>query len=340
MVERTRDGARILLPDDVRRLLPWNTAIDAMRAMFQDLGEARAGQPPRVVMPLPGGGGVLGLMPSWAQPRDRARPVMAVKTISVFNANRARGLESHQGAVLLFDGEDGRLLAIVDAASLTAIRTAAVTALATDILAPPEAHSLALLGSGTQAHLHLSALGTVRDINRLWVWSPTPAHREALAADARAMGIRAEASEDARTAVTDADIITTLTPARAPILAGEWLRAGVHVNAAGASVPGFRELAADVVGRAAVYVDWREAALREADDVRLPIEDGVVAEAHVKGDLTDLVRGAVPPRPAGTVTLFKSVGLALEDAYAALFVLDGAEREGRGQLAAFQSRRD
>lgn len=334
------EETRILLPGDVRRLLRWDVAIDAMRTMFRDLGEERAGQPPRVVMPPPGGEGALALMPSWARPTGGARPVMAVKTISVFNQNRTRGLESHQGGVLLFDGEDGRLLAIVDAAAITAIRTAAVTALATDLLAREEASSLALLGSGTQAYLHLAALREVRPIRSVKVWSPTPAHREQLAAQAIIIGIEGEAVSDPQRAVADADIVTTVTPARLPILRGEWLRPGSHVNAVGSSIPGFRELDATVVARSRVFVDWREAALREADDIRLPIEDGVVRGSHVQGDLTDLVRSGAPSRNDAETTLFKSVGLALEDAYAALAVLDRAEREERGLMVSFQSRRD
>ncbi len=334
------DGARILLSDDVRRLLSWNVAIQAMRHVFRDLGAGRTGQPSRTVMAMPGGDGLLALMPAWGRPLGRRRPIMAVKTISVFPNNRSRGLESHQGAVLLFDAESGKLRAVVDAAPLTAIRTAAVTAVATDLLADKGASNLALLGSGTQAYLHLAALREVRPIRRVRVWSPTPAHREALARQAIIVGIEGEPAEDARTAVEDADIIVTLTPSRVPILRGSWLKPGVHVNAVGASVPGFRELDTEVVRRAEVYVDWREAALSEADDIRVPIEEGVLAPSHVRADLPQLTVAAPPPHDPATITLFKSVGLAVEDAYAALAVLDGAEREGRGLVAAFQTQRD
>ncbi len=335
-----QDRARILLSDDVRRLFSWDVAIEAMRHVFRDLGSGRTGQPSRTVMAMPGGDGLLALMPAWGRPFARRRPMMAVKTISVFPNNRARGLESHQGAVLLFDAESGQLLAVVDAAPLTAIRTAAVTAVATDLLADKSASSLALLGSGTQAYLHLAALREVRPLRRVRVWSPTPAHREALAQQAIIVGIEGEAADDARAAVQDADLVVTLTPARTPILEGAWLTPGVHVNAIGASVPGFRELDAEVVRRADVYVDWREAALREADDIRIPIEEGVVGASHVLGDLTEITMKAPKRRGADSITLFKSVGLAVEDAYAALAVFDAAEREGRGLTAAFQVRRD
>ncbi|MBX6350716.1 MAG: ornithine cyclodeaminase family protein, partial [Clostridia bacterium] len=249
------DGRVALVgPRDVARLFPMERAIAVMRSALVAYSTGAAEMPPRAVFRPSGGAGALGLMPGFLADRR----AFGVKAISVFPGNRERGLESHQGFVLLFDPDDGRPLALVDAASLTAVRTAAVSAVATGLLAREGARVLALLGAGTQARAHLEAMACVMDLAEVRVWSRTAERAEAFAASwAGRWPVRAVATAEA--AVRGADVVCTLTSAREPVLFGDWLAPGQHVNAVGASRPPDRELDSEAVARARVYVDSRKA---------------------------------------------------------------------------------
>jgi alanine dehydrogenase len=313
---------------DVHDLLPIADCIDVMDGAFRTVARGGFMQPLRSIAWLPDRRGAIGTMPGFLAEPD----AVGAKVITVFPENRAAGLESHQGSVLLHETQTGKPLAIVHAGAVTAIRTAAVSALATRILAQDSASRLALLGSGTQARTHLEAMLAVRPIIRVKVWSRTPGNARAFAQAAAAEhGIEIETTESAREAVRDAEIVCTLTAATAPVLEGAWLEPGMHVNAVGSSVPPFRELDSAVVERSHIFVDNRECVLNEADDLRVPIAEGAIGTDRILGDLAELAAGTVRGRTSDAdITLFKSVGMAIEDVAAARELYRRAVREGRG----------
>lgn len=298
----------VLGEDAIRRLLPM---VDCMQAMERAFRAADAGnyvQPQRIIAWQPDHRGAVAAMPAYLD------GVLGAKLITVFPHNRSEGLESHQGLVALHEAQNGRLLAIANAGTITAIRTAAVSALATRLLAREDACDLALLGSGVQADEHLRAMSAVRALRRVRVWSRTAAHAQEFAQRHTGDTLTVTACETVEEAVRDAGIVCTLTAATAPILQGGWLARGAHVNAVGSSVPPFRELDTAAVTRARVYVDMRECVLRESDDLLQPIREGVFRESDIAGELSEMVSGKCALRTADDqITLFKSVGMAIED---------------------------
>jgi alanine dehydrogenase len=222
----------------------------------------------------------------------------------------------------------------MDAAAMTAIRTAAVSAVATRLLARDDAGDLAILGTGVQARTHLEAMRVVRAIRRVRVWSRHDANQRAFAAWAgQRFGCEVETPASARDAVAGADLICTVTSARTPVLAGDWIAPGVHINAVGASLRDARELDTAAVVRARLYVDRRESALNEAGDFLIPLAEGAITEAHILGEVGELLLGrAVGRQGPADVTLFKSLGLAVEDVAAAHLVWSEAERRNVGTV--------
>ncbi|RMH22954.1 MAG: ornithine cyclodeaminase family protein [Acidobacteria bacterium] len=318
----------ILSGDDVRALLPMATCIELMAGALRTLAEGEAVQPLRQALGLTNGKGLLGVMPA----QLATPPVAGVKVITVMPGNHARGLDSHQGTVQLFDVDEGRPLAILDAASITEIRTAAASGLATRLLARDDAAELALLGSGVQARSHLEAMRAVRPIRRVRVWSRTLEHARRFADRAAAeSGLEVVAVDSARQAVAGADVVCTLTGARRPIVEGEWLAPGCHVNAVGACTKTSRELDGAAVARARVFVDRRESAENEAGDLILARDEGAIGDDHVAGELGDLLTGRVAGRTAAEeITLFESLGIGVEDLAAGWHVYRRARDAGRG----------
>jgi alanine dehydrogenase len=310
----------ILGREEVERLLPMGECIDVMAGALSALAREEALQPLRQVHWLPDRRGLLGVMPGALWDGDGA--VLGIKVITVFPGNHAKGEETHLGSVLLFEAEMGRLLAILDAAAVTAIRTAAVSALATRLLAREDAGDLALLGAGVQARTHLAALREVRLLRRVRVWSRHPESARRFAAEESArQGLPVEAAATAREAVEGADLVCTVTAAREPVLEGAWLAPGAHVNAVGACTAVTRELDTAAVLRARLFVDRRESALAEAGDLLIPLRAGEVGESQIAGELGEVLTGRVPGRRSGDeITLFKSLGLAVEDLAAARHV--------------------
>jgi len=228
----------ILSQSQVRRLLPMEACIDLMADTLATLARGEAVQPLRSMMRLPETG-ILGMMPAYLTP-DKA---LGIKLITVFHANHGTKYDSHQGAVLYFEGEHGSLKAILDATAVTAIRTAAVSGVATRLLARPDASDVAILGAGVQGLTHLEAMLAVRPVKRVRIWNRTfEKARELAARETRRRGIPIEAVQTAEAAIRGADIICTVTSSREPVLRGEWLKAGAHINAAGSSVAATREL--------------------------------------------------------------------------------------------------
>ncbi|MBI1808643.1 MAG: ornithine cyclodeaminase family protein, partial [Gemmatimonadetes bacterium] len=291
--------------------------------------------PPRTVMRLDGTPNAFAAMPAiLGRGGDAA---LGAKIITVFPGNDRTPFDSHIGVVLLFDAEHGRLQAIADASSITAIRTAAVSGLATRLLANEDAAELALLGAGVLAMPHLDAVRAVRPIRRVRVWSRSGERASAFAEQARA---RFEGEVvvcgSARDAVDGADIVCTITAARTPILEGAWLAPGAHVNAVGASLPAARELDSDAVARSRLFVDRRESTLNESGDFLVPRAEGRITDAHILGELGDLLLGRQRGRTSpGDVTLFKSLGLAVEDVAAVRHVFEKASAAGAGTSMAF-----
>jgi ornithine cyclodeaminase len=322
----------VLGSSDVARLLPMRACIDVMADALAALARGDAILPLRQVLRLPDGKSAFAVMPAYL-----ARPkAVGAKVITVFPDNHGSAFDSHQGAVLLFEAEHGSLAAVMDASSITAIRTAAVSGLATRLLARDDAATLAILGSGVQARTHLEAMCAVRRIEGVRVWSR---NREAVRAfaerESRQHGIAVEPAGSAREAVDGADVVCTVTASREPVLRGEWLADGAHVNAVGASLPFARELDTEAVTRGRLYVDRRESALNEAGDFLIPKGEGVIDDGHIVGELGELLLGRVTGRRAADeLTIFKSLGLAVEDVAAASFIYERATAEDRGSRVA------
>lgn len=327
---------RVIGRDEVRRLLPMSDCIEVMARALETLGRNEAVNPLRTMLLKPDRSGLLGMMPAYLT----SPPAIGMKAVTVFPGNHGTELDSHQGVVLLFEPERGELLAVVEAGEITAIRTAAVSGLATRLLARPEACDLAILGSGVQARTHLEAMAVVRDLRRVRVWSRTAAHAEAFArSEALASGPTIEAIGDAEEAVRGADLICTTTAAREPILEGAWLAPGAHVNAVGSSVRTARELDGTAVARSRLFVDRRESALAEAGDFLIAMEEGVVGVDHIVAELGELLTGAdAGRRSPEEITLFKSLGLGVEDLAAAEHVYRQALSQGGGAEVEFAAR--
>ncbi len=318
---------------EVARLLPMKECIEVMARAFAALARGGATMPQRQIVWLPDRSAALGLMPA----QSSELGAIGVKAVTFFPRNEGTELDSHQGAVLLFESGRGRLLAVIDATSVTAIRTAAVTALATRLLSREDAGDLALVGSGVQARTHLEALLLVRRIRRVRVASKTMERARAFAdRETKRHGIAIEPCDSVRKAVEGADLVCAATSSREPVVLGEWLSPGAHVNAVGSSVPSARELDAAAVSKSRLFVDRREAALAEAGDFLLAKKEGAVGDDHIAADLGELVVGAVPGRrSASEITLFKSVGLAIEDLAAAQHIYNKARGAGIGKFLEF-----
>jgi ornithine cyclodeaminase len=301
--------------EEVTQCLSMEKCISLMEEAFTALIDGQAIQPLRSVIWLPDKTGALGMMPAYSADKR----IIGIKVISVFPGNRKFGYSSHQGAVLLFESTHGQLLAIVDADEITAIRTAAVSGLATKLLARDVLSTLAILGSGTQAQRHVEAMLSVRKIKSIKIWSRDYLNADKLAAqivtkhNIPAIGVR-----DAKDAVSNADIICTTTASPTPVLPGEWIKKGAHINAVGSSTPGTRELDTAAIVNSKLFADKYESVYHEAGDFIIPKKEGAIDDDHVKGELGEVMRGIKSGRETNDeITVFKSLGIAIEDVYAA-----------------------
>ena len=322
---------RVISQADVERLLPMAECVDLMADALATLARGDAVLPLRSMVWLPDRSGMIGLMPGYLGSPAR----FGLKIVSIFPGNQGTGYDSHQGAVLLFDPQVGSPLAVIDASAITAIRTAAVSGVATRVLARPDAGDLAILGSGVQAATHLEAMRAVRGVRRVRVWSRDPLHARRFAGrESERQQIEIEPTTTAREAVEGADLICTTTASREPIVEGAWIAPGAHLNAVGACFATARELDTAAILRARVYVDRREAALAESGDILIPIQEGAFGEDHIVAELGDvLTRKAQGRAGARDVTLFKSLGIAIEDLASARHVLDQAIAQNVGVVA-------
>ena len=322
---------RVLSQADVERLLPMGECVDLMAEALATLARGDVVLPLRNMVWLPDRSGLLGLMPGYLGSPAR----FGLKIVSIFPGNQGTAYDSHQGAVLLFDPGVGSPLAVIDASSITAIRTAAVSGVATRLLARPDAGDLAILGAGVQAATHLEAMRVVRNVRRVRVWSRDSGRlRMFVERESQRHGIEIEAVSTPRQAVEEADLICTTTATREPIVEGAWLAPGAHVNAVGACFPAARELDTTAVVRARLYVDRRESALAESGDILIPIAEGAFEADHIVGELGEVLTRKAPGRTnVREITLFKSLGIAIEDLAAAHHVLHKAIAAGAGVSA-------
>lgn len=318
----------ILNQAEVTDLLPMDACIEAVAESFLAHARNDVVQPLRPAITLPDDGGILAMMPGYVGPLDAA----GVKVITIFYSNHGTRHDSHQGVVMLFDTTDGRPLVIADASSITAIRTAAASGVATRLLSNETSSTLTIIGSGTQARTHVEAMLAVRPIQSIRVWGRNHATAARFADWAQAtFDVPTRSTADIRDALGGSDIVCTTTSSSDPLVPADMLEPGMHVNAVGSSVPFARELDAGAVRRCRLYVDSRESAINESGDLILAIREGAVDEGHIVAELGEVLNGQQPGRgSADEITLFDSLGLAIQDIAAAHLIHDRAITENRG----------
>jgi ornithine cyclodeaminase/alanine dehydrogenase-like protein (mu-crystallin family) len=294
--------------DRVAELLRWDDLIAAMESALASFSNGNVVQPVRGILTIEENRRYLGIMPA------ATGDVMGAKIVSFYPANEGTEHPTHNGSILLMDARTGRPLIAMDARLITEMRTAAVSAAVTKYLMPEGARVLAFLGSGVQARSHLKALSHVATFDQVRVWSRNPDHAQRFAEEHRAV------ATGAQEAVDGADVVVVATSAREPVLSGAWLKSGAHVNSVGANRPNWRELD-DAVMRHTIVVDSREAALEESGDV-------IASHAAIYAEAGELFAGTVPKPPRSATTVFKSMGLAVEDLVTAKLVYDGFTSAG------------
>jgi ornithine cyclodeaminase/alanine dehydrogenase-like protein (mu-crystallin family) len=324
---------RVLRGAEVRELLPMAECIELMQRTMIAVSEGRVVLPLRSILVMPGDRGMMGMMPGYLADPE----CFGVKLVSLIPRNKPPQYSSHLGLVLLFEAEHGRPVALLDAAEITAIRTAAASGLATRLLARPEAGDLALLGAGEQARSHLEAMLSVRALRRIRVWARDrdKARLFAEAAGAR-YRIAVETSPTAREAVAGADIICTTTKAREPILQGDWLAPGTHLNVVGSSIAAAAEIDTAAVVKARFFVDRRESTINEGGEYLRALKSGAITADHILGEIGEVASGSKQGRSSPLdVTLYKSLGIAPQDLAAAHHILEKARAAGVGQVIDF-----
>lgn len=324
---------RVLTRSDLERLLTFEICIDEMRRAMRATSRRDCVLPLRQFMPVPGRPGKLGLMPGYIGGDGEC---FGVKIVSKFERAPGDPHGSHVGAVMLFDAATGLPLGLLEGGTLTAIRTASTTALATDVLARADATRLLIVGTGEEAWYHARALAEVRALREIVVWGRNEAHAERLVRRLAATELphapKVVAATDLPRALADADIACTVTSAKEPFVCGAWLPAGLHLNLVGSAIPTTAEVDVEAVRRSRFFVDYLDAALAQAGELRNAIAAGVVTEAHVEGEIGAVLNGVVAGRRTSTeITIYKSLGVTTQDLAAGLRVLREAEAAGIGR---------
>lgn len=319
----------ILNHEEVERLLPMQECISVMNDALISLARNEVHQPLRMVVRPPDAKGAMGLMPSH---RAGSQPAYGVKIVCIFPENPRQGLDAHQGSVLLLSGETGELLALMNASAITAIRTAAVSAVATQILAREDASELAIIGSGVQARTHIEAMACVRQIKRARVASRSFENARMFAEQMTPRyGFPIEPVETVKQAVSHADLIVLATTADEPVVKREWVAPGAHVNAVGSSIPTTREVDSALMSASSLFVDRRESTVNEAGDYLLALNEGAINPDHIRAEIGELLIGTAQGRTStDEITLFKSLGLAVEDLASAEYLYRKAEQAQAG----------
>ena len=324
---------RILSSDDVRKALPMKEAISGMKRAFSCLSSGQVEMPIRSRVPITEQDGVLLTMPA-ALPEDGE---LAVKLVTVFGKNPGRGFPLIHAAVIALDINNGRIKALMDGEVLTAVRTGAAVGAATDLLALKNASSVGIIGSSKLAQSLMEAVCTVRSIEQVRVFSPNPEHAQKCAEEMSGEGPVTEnvrAVPSSKNAIKDADIVCTATTSNTPVIAFENLKQGVHINAVGAFKPEMQEIDVETIVNALVVADSRESVLAEAGDIVIPINQGLITHEHVHAEIGELNNKTKNGRTsAEEITLFKSCGVAVQDAVSAGIILKNAESKNLGTLA-------
>ena len=309
---------------EIETLFPMDRAIAAARSAMRQVSSGDTLLPLRQFLAIPDAPGKMAVMPGYiAHP-----PRFGLKTVSKFT----NAAHSHVGTVQLYDATNGQLLAIIEGGTLTAIRTAAASALATDLLARPDSHHLAILGTGEQARRHIEAMAAVRPISQIRIWGRNARNAEALAATLRNADMPAIVAATVAEAVADADIICTTTAAATPILHGQHVRPGTHVNLVGSAIPTTAEADTALVAMSQFYGDYRAATLAQAGEFHNAIAAGLITADHLIGEIGELILGRIPGRQDDTaITLYKSLGVTAQDLTAADAILEAARAHGMGQ---------
>lgn len=327
---------QILILDavEVQRLLTMDACIDLMAQTLGDLARGVFHQPLRMIVRPPGAKGLLGLMPAY---RASDPALYGLKAICVFPNNPQINKDAHQGSVMLFDGDTGELLSLMNASPITAIRTAAVSAVATRLLAREDASQLAIIGAGVEARSHLPAIASVRQIKETRVASRTRLHADAFVAEmSELFTFPIKAVDTVQQAVDEADIIVTVTSSQQPVLRREWISPGTHINGIGTHSPASREIDGETMAAARIFVDRRESAVNEAGDYVLAVKEGLINEAAIVGEIGELLLRRIDGRrTTDEITLFKSLGLAVEDLACAHYLFAKAQEEGAGTWVSF-----
>ena len=311
----------------VRELLPMHRCIDLMRDAFIQVSERRAIQPIRQLVRTPDGKGMMGWMPGFADEPKR----LGIKVITIFPEAINQGIKSHQGAVMLFDPDNGLPLAMIDAGEITAVRTAAATAVATGALARADARTLSIFGCGEQAESHLKALAGARAWDTITVWARDPDRAARFVAREQPhcpvpLIIEADAERAAA-----ADVVTLVTGSEHPVLFGRWLKPGQHVNAVGSSIPSRAEVDSEAVRLCRYFADYKDSVVLLAGELKRARDAGIVTDDHVLGEVGEVLLGKVQGRrSSGDITLFKSLGMVAEDLISAGWVLEEAKRRDLG----------
>ena len=321
--------ALLLSETDVKALLTMDDLIETMGLALADFSARAVTQPVRTVLEVGDQKAFYGLMPAWMP----SRPALGTKLVTVFESNAARGLPTHLATIVLLDPETGALQALMDGRYITEARTAAVSAVSVRHLARESARVLAIVGSGVQARSHFEAISRVRDLSDIRVWSRNRARVDAFVDEIRPHArARVTAAASAEAAVEHADIVALVTSAQEPVVRSEWIADGAHVCAVGACRPTQREMDGALVARGDLFVDSREAALVEAGDIVLAMQEGTMGADHIKAELGEVVNGSASGRRGPyRVTIFKSLGLAVEDIAAAHLVYARAMAGGVGK---------
>ncbi len=315
----------------VRSLLDFPSCAEVIRQIMPQVSAGEALLPLRQGMPIPNGLGVLGMMPGFI---DGAPGWFGIKLVSLFPGNPARGLSSHLGLFALYEAESGTPLALLEAGSLTAIRTAAASVVATESLARPEAETLLIVGAGEQAEHHLRAFAMVRPFPRVRLWARNGRAAASVAEKlARESICDLQVFDSLEEAAAGADVICTVTSAREPVLTGNMLSPGMHLCLVGSSFPDRREVDDDVVAAASFFVDYRGSAFAQAGELLHAIKSGRVDKSHVRGEIGEVLSGACEGRASPEqVTVYKSLGVAAQDLGAARLVFERASAKGLGTV--------
>ena len=304
---------------DVEKLLTMEETIDAVEQAFKEYAKGDAVMPPRSTIMVPKYNGSISFMPSYLTGLD----AQATKIISIYPNNRARGLPTTVAWLVVNDPKTGMVKAFMDATYLTAMRTGAITGVAARYLAPDDASTVAIFGAGVQGRTQTWAACTVRDIEKVYVFDVYPEARLRFAEEmTKKLGVEVVPASSGEEACRDADIVLTATTSRVPVISRKWLKGRVHVSAIGAFYPDWRELDTATVAESKLVIDDREGIMLEAGDILIPIKEGVIMEDHIYAELKELVSGQKRGRtPKDGITVFKSVGIAIQDSSVANLVL-------------------